>query len=97
MPAQPAAERNSQLQHDGLAYAATAAWFDDGRLAELFLSGHKANSTADINARDAAIVLSLALQYGADLTVIARALCRNADGRASGVLAAALDILVGAP
>ena len=32
---------------NGLDYTASASWFDDGRLAELFLSNHKSNSAAD--------------------------------------------------
>jgi hypothetical protein len=86
-------ETFSFVAADGLRYTATAAWFDDGRLGELFLGNHKSNSQADTNARDAAIVLSIALQYGADLDVIRRALCRDSHGCPSGVLGAALDHL----
>jgi hypothetical protein len=78
---------------NGLAYTATASWFYDGRLAELFLNNHKINSAADVNARDAAIILSIALQHGADVEMIRHALCRDSHGRASGVLGAALDHL----
>jgi hypothetical protein len=75
----------------GLRYTCTAGRFPDGRIAELFLSNHKSNSAADVNARDAAIVCSIALQCGADIKVIRKALCRDAHGRASGPLGAALD------
>jgi hypothetical protein len=78
---------------NGLAYTATASWFRDGRLAELFLGNHKNNSGADTSARDAAIVLSFALQHGAEVEVIRRALSRDSHGRASGPLGAALDCL----
>ena len=61
----------------GLRYTATFSRYPDGRISELFLSNHKSNSQADTNARDAAIVLSIALQHGADLEVIRRALCRE--------------------
>jgi hypothetical protein len=77
----------------GLAYTATASWFRDGRLAELFLNNHKAGSQADTSARDAAITLSLALQHGTDLETIRKALCRDSHGRASGPLGAALNRL----
>jgi hypothetical protein len=86
----------SFIAADGLRYTATAAWFDDGRLGELFLGNHKSNSAADTNARDAAIVLSIALQFGADVETIRRALCRDGHGRASGVLGVALDRLADA-
>jgi hypothetical protein len=82
-----------RVECGGLAYMATASWFRDGRLAELFLNNHKSNSAADVNARDAAITLSIALQHGADLNTIRRALCRDSHGRSSGPLGAALDYI----
>ena len=48
---------------------------------------------AGINAQDAAVVCSLALQHGVPLDVIRHALMRDAHGGASGPLAAALDLL----
>lgn len=79
------------IEAAGLHYTATASWFEDGRLAEIFLSNHKAGSGADVNARDAAVVCSLALQYGAPLETIRRALMRDSAGRPNGPLACALD------
>jgi ribonucleoside-diphosphate reductase alpha chain len=76
-----------------LRYTATVGFFPDGRIGELFLNNHKSNSTADTNARDAAIAFSFAIQHGADLEVIRRALCRESNGRASGPLGMALDLL----
>ena len=81
------------FEYAGLVYAATASWFPDGRLAEGFLNNYKAGSQADTSARDAAITLSLALQHGADIETIRKALCRDSRGRASGPLGAALDRL----
>ena len=77
-----------------LKYTATVGFYKDGRIGELFLNNHKSNSTADTNARDAAIALSFALQHGADLEEIRKALCRETDGRASGPLGTALDLIV---
>jgi hypothetical protein len=77
---------------NGLAYTATASWFADGRLGELFVGNHKAGSSTDTNAREAAIIPSIALQHGTDLEVIRRALCRDARGN-RGSLGAALDLL----
>ena len=83
-----------ELEVGGLRYTATVGRFPDGSLGELFLSNHKSNSAADTNARDAAIVFSIAIQSGADIEVIRNALCRDANGCASGPLAAALDRIV---
>ena len=80
--------------HATLKYTATVGFYKDGRIGELFLNNHKSNSSADTNARDAAIALSFALQHGADLEEIRKALCRESDGRASGPLGTALDLIV---
>jgi hypothetical protein len=77
----------------GLRYTATIGHFPDGRIGEIFLNNHKSNSAADTNARDSAIVASLALQHGADIETIRKALCRDSHGRASGPLGVALDLL----
>jgi hypothetical protein len=82
------------LECAGLSYICTIGRFADGRIAEIFLSNHKSNSAADTAARDAAIVCSLALQHGANIETIRKALCRDSQGRASGPLGAALDLLL---
>lgn len=74
-------------------YTATVGRFSDGRVGEIFLNNHKSNSAADVNAMDAAIVFSIAIQYGADIETVRRALCRDSLGRASGPPFAALDRL----
>jgi len=78
---------------DGLGFTATVSRHPDGRVGELFLNNHKAGNQVDTNARDAAILLSFALQHGADLDEIRRALCRDSQGRALGPIGAALDLL----
>jgi hypothetical protein len=83
-----------ELEIDGLRYTATVGRFPDETIGELFLNNQKSNSSADTAARDSAIVLSIALQHGADLEAIRRALCRDSQGRASGPLGAALDIIM---
>ena len=82
-----------ELEVGGLRYTATVGRFPDGRVGEIFLGNHKSNSAADTNARDSAIVCSIALQCGADLETIRKAPCRDAQGRASGPLGAALDAI----
>jgi hypothetical protein len=77
----------------GLQYTCTVARFRDGRIAEVFLNNHKINSSADVNGKDAAIVCSIALQHGADIETIRKALGRDSRGTASGPLGAALDRL----
>jgi ribonucleoside-diphosphate reductase alpha chain len=77
---------------DGLRFTASVGRFSDGRVGELFLN--KSGNQSDTNARDAAILLSFALQHGA-VDQIRKALCRNSAGRALGPIGQALDILAG--
>ena len=77
----------------GLRFTASIGRFADGRIAEVFLNNHKAGNQSDTNARDAAILLSFALQYGADINEIRKALCRDSAGHALGPIGEALDRL----
>ncbi|MGC2319102.1 MAG: hypothetical protein WA615_21830 [Bradyrhizobium sp.] len=79
----------------GLRFTATISRFPDGRIGELSLNNHKFGNQSDTNARDAAIVLSFALQHGADIDEIRKALCRDGQGRALGLVGAALDLIAG--
>ena len=87
------ASETFEIEAQGLRFTCTVSRFSDGTLAEIFLQNHKAGSMAGINAQDAAVVCSLALQHGVPLDAIRRALMRDGNGRASGPLATALDTL----
>jgi ribonucleoside-diphosphate reductase alpha chain len=78
---------------NGLHYTASASWFDDGKLGEVFVGNHRADSHADACAKDAAILASIALQYGATLDVLRKALLRDSQGRPSTPIGIALDRL----
>jgi hypothetical protein len=77
----------------GLRYTCSVGRFEDDRIGKIFLSNHKSNSTADTNARDAAIAFSFAVQHGVDTEKIRQALSRDSAGRATGPLGRALDLL----
>ena len=77
----------------GLRFAASIGRFADGRIGELFLTNHKSGNQSDTNARDAAILLSIALQHGADINAVREALCRDSNGRALSPIGAALDLI----
>jgi hypothetical protein len=85
------ASLNFKFECAGMAYTATVSQFSDGQIAEIFLGNHKTGSHADTAARDSAVVASIALQYGAPLDVIRKALLRDPRGVASGPLGVALD------
>jgi hypothetical protein len=86
---------NLTFELNGLRFTATVSRSTDGRILEIFLNNHKAGNQSDTNARDAAIILSFALQHGASIHEISRALCRDSTGGALGPVAAALDIIAG--
>lgn len=77
----------------GMRFTASLSRYPDGRIAELFVDNHKAGSAIGTLVRDTAILFSFAVQHGADVEAIRRALTRNSDGSACGPLAAALDLL----
>ena len=79
------------LEIQGLCFAAVVCRFADGEIAGIFMWSNKAGSAAGINASDAAIAATLALQHGCPLEVLRKALSRDSHGRASGPLGAALD------
>jgi hypothetical protein len=81
----------------GMKFTATIARFDDGMIAEIFLSNGRVNSHADTAARDSAVIASIALQHGVALDVLRRALMRDAYGTASGPLGVALDLISDRP
>jgi hypothetical protein len=85
-----------EFRHNGFAFTASAGFFEDGLLGELFLSSHKPGSPIEAIARDAAVTVSIALQFGADLETIRAALTRDHDGGPATLLGAALDALAGA-
>jgi hypothetical protein len=74
-------------------YCATVSFFNDGRLAEIFISNNKAGSATDTAAKDSAIVASLALQHGVAVDVIRHAVLRDSGGVANSPLGCALDLV----
>jgi ribonucleoside-diphosphate reductase alpha chain len=67
--------------------------YADGRLAEVFITNHRATSAAGIMASDAAIAASLALQFGCPVDVLRKALSRDSQGNATSPLGVALDLI----
>ena len=74
-------------------FTTTISRFDDGAVAEVFLTNGKVNSQADTAARDSAVVASIALQFGASVETLRKALLRDARGEPSGPLGVALDMI----
>lgn len=79
------------FERDGSNYQMTVGFYPDGRAGEVFLNADRGDSLLDVMTSDAAIAVSLALQYGAPLDEIRHALKRNSQGEASSPIGAALD------
>lgn len=75
------------------AFAVTVGRFDDGVIAEVFIAGAKAGSEVEAVARDGAVLLSIALQYGVPLSVIRGSLTREANESPSTIIGAVVDRL----
>lgn len=79
------------FDRDGSKFQLTIGYFPDGRVGEVFLNADRGDSLLDVLTSDAAILASLALQYGCPLTDIVHALKRDIRGEAASPIGAALD------
>ena len=86
---------NFTVGERSLPYSATFGFYDDGRVGEVFIDGPKSGTDARTNAKDAAIVLSHALQNGVSLDALRHGISRDDDGKALGPIGTALDLLSG--
>ena len=85
------------FEHAGYRYTAGLGFFETGGLAEIFINvSGRSGSAIEAVARDAAILTSICLQYGASAETIRHALTRNSDGSAGGPLGVVLDLLASA-
>jgi hypothetical protein len=81
------------LDFKGGHYVIGASRFADGALAEIFVHPAKASCDLADAARDAAVTLSLALQFGTPADAIRGAVTRESDGSPAGIVGAVLDLL----
>jgi hypothetical protein len=79
------------FERDNLKFQMTTGLYPDGRIGEIFLNAEHANSLLDVLAHDAAICVSLALQFGCPLETIRHALKRDGQGVAASPIGEALD------
>jgi hypothetical protein len=82
-----------QLRFWNQQFTVTVGHYPDGTPGELFIDGGKSGQHVQSTARDAAVVLSLALQYGADIATIRHAITRSGNGEAASILGAIVDKL----
>ena len=81
------------FEHSGTQFRMTVGYFPDGRPGEIFLNHDRGDSLLDALAHDAAILASLAMQFGASHQEIPHSLKRDSQGTASSPIGAALDLV----
>ena len=86
-------QRRASETFDLPGYKVTVGYYNNGMPGEVFISARKAGSDMSAIARDAAILLSLAVQYGVPLIVIQGALTREQSGTSSTVIGRVVDKL----
>src|ERR1700757_4991860 len=84
-----------EIAYGGLAkgHTITLGYYDDGALGEVFINGGKSGEQVEAIARDGAVLLSLALQFGAELGNIKSAITRDGQGAPSSIVGAVVDKL----
>ena len=78
-------------------FAVTVGFFDDGTPGEVFVDSRKTGGDVEAIARDAAVVISLALQHGAAVETLRHAITRSSNGAPSSILGAVIDALAAIP
>ena len=74
-------------------FSVTIGFYPSGEVGEVFIDGGKTGQDVQSTARDAAVVLSLALQHGTPIEAIRHAVTRNGSGEAASILGATVDCL----
>jgi hypothetical protein len=87
--------RTFELYHAAKQFTVSVGYFDPmcTQPAEVFVNGAKVGSDVEAVARDAAVLLSIALQYGVPLETMAGAATRGRDGEPMTIIGAVLDKL----
>lgn len=75
-------------------YLMSVGRFEDGTIGEVFLDTNKAGTDAQALASDAAIIFSIARQYGVPIPVLREGMSRNGDGTPQSLLGAVMDAIV---
>lgn len=66
---------------------------DDETVQEVFIHSGQSGTQAEMLARDSAVILSIALQYGVPKDVLKKSITRNEDGSPAGPIGAIIDLL----
>lgn len=81
------------FEFENLSYVLSVSRFTDGSLGEIFLNASSITSAANKNAHDAAVLYSIARQYGVPHEVLFDALLKLDDGTSASAIGKALELL----
>jgi hypothetical protein len=93
LPNRRAAE-TFEVKHGSHTVTVTVGYYANGSLGEVFVTDPKVGSSMEAIARDAAVLLSIAIQHHVPLETIRHAITREQDGSPSSIIGAVLDQLV---
>ena len=80
------------VTHEGQAYSVSVGQAEAGGTpAEVFVQARRTSSTVEALARDAAILASFALQYGAPAIAMQQAMTREENGSPASLVGAVFD------
>jgi hypothetical protein len=85
-----------EIEFGGLAkcHTVTVGFYHDSLPGEVFIDAGKSGEQVAAIARDAAVLLSMALQHGVALETIKHAVTRDGQGMASSIVGAVVDELL---
>jgi hypothetical protein len=78
-------------------FTVSVGFYPDNLLGEVFIDSHKTGGDVEAIARDAAVVISLALQHGVAVESIQHAVTRCSNGLPASIVGAVIYALAGAP
>ncbi len=84
------------FRHNGSRYNLTIGFYNDGEIGETFIDGPRIGSEMAHLVHDAAVLISIAVQYQVPVEVIRGAVGRTeVTGTAHSIAGAVLDLIVG--
>jgi hypothetical protein len=75
-------------------HTVSVGFYQDGSPGEVFITGGKSGETVSAIARDGAVLLSMALQFGVPLQTIQHAITRDGQGQPQSIVGAVVDKLL---
>ena len=84
-----------EVKHEQQSVTVTVGYYADGSLGEVFVTAPKVGSSLEAIARDAAVLLSIAIQHRVPLDTLRHAVTREQDGSPSSIIGAVVDELCG--